>query len=677
MKKRMLRSWLCWLVWLLVAAIFHLFGNSAGTLVVFVTAAILPPLLILPVFLSRKKLQIHVEVPSGGRMGETLSGNLRVCQTGGLPIAAVHCVLRCENSATGESVEETCVFSPGRKRVGIPFTVTLGGGTLVFSVKAFAVSTFGLTAVRVPNAVRQIVTSWSEVCPLTEPDPAETQAIREYLPGDSLRSIHWKLSQKTDKLMVREYGATVQETAWPVVLPDTGARSTMPTEGGVQLHMQRSQDWRLGPALVTLLLAESLLCGLMGGLLSMVQRPDLLWTFLPGGVLVALGLLFFRADQGWRRFTLGVGGGAVLAAIVGIGSFSNGLGAFFNLLFSASEERQAYLYERLVSSGATGSLAFFLVLIGLLAACLFAAGLRGKRLLPVALPILLCVGMQVYFGVFPAAPWLLVLFFAFAVFAGTVISGGNGVPARVFLAGLLAIICAITLAVYPGENPALTTLSESIRDRFDEQIASPFSSEHQNPQEAELDASNGSKGNFEESGDGMDVAKTSEGFLGATLGTFQQLQNWAAQALLMLFAAVALYLMGWLGVRTWKMWRYRKQFGASNVSIAIRHMFRYQFALLQLMGLKSANLDFSEYVIPLQSLTDAAYGASYQNAVMLWQEAAFSEHLMTEAQRLQMRAIVTQTTQTALAHSGFRRKCRLYLFLGFGRIGEKNEKTIV
>ena len=34
-------------------------------------------------------------------------------------------------------------------------------------------------------------------------DPGEVRAIREYVPGDPVRNIHWKLSEKTDKLLVK------------------------------------------------------------------------------------------------------------------------------------------------------------------------------------------------------------------------------------------------------------------------------------------------------------------------------------------------------------------------------------------------------------------------------------------------------------------------------------------
>ena len=37
-------------------------------------------------------------------------------------------------------------------------------------------------------------------------DVSEISEIREYIPGDKLQSIHWKISAKQDKMMVKEYG---------------------------------------------------------------------------------------------------------------------------------------------------------------------------------------------------------------------------------------------------------------------------------------------------------------------------------------------------------------------------------------------------------------------------------------------------------------------------------------
>ncbi len=41
-------------------------------------------------------------------------------------------------------------------------------------------------------------------------DPSETFGLRSYQPGDSMKTIHWKLSGKMDELMIREWGLPVE-----------------------------------------------------------------------------------------------------------------------------------------------------------------------------------------------------------------------------------------------------------------------------------------------------------------------------------------------------------------------------------------------------------------------------------------------------------------------------------
>lgn len=40
----------------------------------------------------------------------------------------------------------------------------------------------------------------------TGTDPGETAGIREYVPGDSIKAIHWKLTAKTGQTLIREFG---------------------------------------------------------------------------------------------------------------------------------------------------------------------------------------------------------------------------------------------------------------------------------------------------------------------------------------------------------------------------------------------------------------------------------------------------------------------------------------
>jgi len=67
--------------------------------------------------------------------------------------------------------------------------------------------------VRITLAENETVTADSERWSSNHPghDPSETFGFRTYVPGDPIRQIHWKLSQKTDSLMVRELGLPVAE----------------------------------------------------------------------------------------------------------------------------------------------------------------------------------------------------------------------------------------------------------------------------------------------------------------------------------------------------------------------------------------------------------------------------------------------------------------------------------
>ena len=51
-------------------------------------------------------------------------------------------------------------------------------------------------------------------------DLSEIYDIREYVPGDDIRSIHWKLSSKTENLILREASDPSHYNV--VLLPDFG-----------------------------------------------------------------------------------------------------------------------------------------------------------------------------------------------------------------------------------------------------------------------------------------------------------------------------------------------------------------------------------------------------------------------------------------------------------------------
>lgn len=71
-------------------------------------------------------------------------------------------------------------------------------------------------------------------------DPSEVLEIREYRAGDRLQKIHWKLSQRTDTLMVKEYSEPIGFAV--VFLLDTGNFSEAYLETFMSISMEMCQE---------------------------------------------------------------------------------------------------------------------------------------------------------------------------------------------------------------------------------------------------------------------------------------------------------------------------------------------------------------------------------------------------------------------------------------------------
>lgn len=66
-------------------------------------------------------------------------------------------------------------------------------------------------------------------------DPSETFDIREYVPGDDVRSIHWELSSKTDTWILREASDPTHYQV--VMMPDFGLDQLEKEESGDEINM--------------------------------------------------------------------------------------------------------------------------------------------------------------------------------------------------------------------------------------------------------------------------------------------------------------------------------------------------------------------------------------------------------------------------------------------------------
>lgn len=201
----------------------------------------------------RKRLSAVLAAGLSCWKGGPLPVTLTVSNTGFFTAPQVRAVVRCRDLLTGEQWEKTLRLAvPGRGEGSAAASFTPPHcGKLELTVQTLtAFDIFGLWGTRrsvsltasalVLPELWPVTLSLSEHClpdadsaeySMTHPgdDPSETFGLREYQNGDRLRSIHWKLSEKTDDLMVRQLGLPVDDTLL-LVLDNSAAVPPSPLE---------------------------------------------------------------------------------------------------------------------------------------------------------------------------------------------------------------------------------------------------------------------------------------------------------------------------------------------------------------------------------------------------------------------------------------------------------------
>lgn len=217
--------------WLLLVCASLALGLVNGTAAALLTGLVLVliPLvsLILNLYL-RKKIRSELVGTCNLRKGTEGSVLLKLTNPTVLPIPAAVCRVFAVNQLNGsQSTIRVKTWLPPRKEQTVP--VKIGSdycGRLRLSVERITLyDCFGVLGVRAPmDSVAHVTVQpdtfepeisllpWegsadeSEVYSQERPgsDFTEVFQIREYVPGDSPKQVHWKLSSKFDRLIVRD-----------------------------------------------------------------------------------------------------------------------------------------------------------------------------------------------------------------------------------------------------------------------------------------------------------------------------------------------------------------------------------------------------------------------------------------------------------------------------------------
>ena len=228
-----MRRWV-YAAWLLGSAVLYVMENNTGTRAVLLASLLLPALSVLAAFLTARRAHAAFSLPASLRPGESARGRIVVSGTRLKDLCLWSGRLEAENTLTGE---RAMLELEGDLSFRLQSTLC---GFLRVQAKALACGDLlGLFAFPVPL-----------------PDPRETAAepvlfpvlaeggsfreggwgyagresgwdIRDYAPGDPVRSVHWKLSAKRDTLMVRESGRQAEDS---LILVLSGLSGALPED---------------------------------------------------------------------------------------------------------------------------------------------------------------------------------------------------------------------------------------------------------------------------------------------------------------------------------------------------------------------------------------------------------------------------------------------------------------
>lgn len=222
--------------WLLFLIGIWLFG--AGNVGIYLTAATLICLSLeaFAAFRAYSGVSVGFSAQSTAAKNSDIPLKVTARNESRFAAAKVKVSLKCRNLFTGESETKTAWLSVGgRSKAEVIMTVGSArcGKFTATATEIAVIDAFGIFCMKKQTAETTSVLILPNIRPIKlsvgqhmaqDPDSAEysmlssgndlgeTFALREYRSGDRIRDIHWKLSEKTDSLTVREYGLPINNT---------------------------------------------------------------------------------------------------------------------------------------------------------------------------------------------------------------------------------------------------------------------------------------------------------------------------------------------------------------------------------------------------------------------------------------------------------------------------------
>ena len=335
-----------------------------------------------------------------------------------------------------------------------------------------------------------------------------------------------------------------------------------------------------------------------------------------------------------------------------------GAQALLNRLFEASEQVNAYVYDRFpVDSGQTVVPAAALLSIMLLAllALTLVSGAAGPALSLMAG----YAALQVYFGLPLPNGVNVPIFVLFALW--TLARPWNKRKAGRILAAVAAVSLAVAFFL-PGVDGATEDASERVRDWLSRTAWQITGSVRET--EAEEAETRHTHTLSLKAGD-REARPDREYRLALVEEEQISMPHWVnyVRILLLLLLTVALVILPFLpfaalNARRKKTEEIRKSFQSADVSEAVCAIFQHVIAWLEATGNGAGNLPYIQWPVHLPRDFPKSYPGQFAQCAAVFEEANYSFHPLPEERRQQALELLCATEQLLLSKSNWKQKLR-------------------
>ena len=333
--------------------------------------------------------------------------------------------------------------------------------------------------------------------------------------------------------------------------------------------------------------------------------------------------------------------------------------ALCNRLFAASERANAYAYDYFPTPG-NQSAALALVCTAFFVISYFSLAMLLRSSIMLLFFAVTSAGLQAYLGLSLSAWGNGLLFFALGL--GLVLFSAP--KKNIFPFAALALLVFIITAVFlPGVDAATEVLSEKVRDSLAlvtrkedalarENLDSALETRHVNSRSLLT---------------GEEKASVNREYRLLTVEEQQISQpHWIdyLRIILLLILSAGVVVLPflpflYLNARRKKAQEARRLFQAENAGEAVRAMFRHAVKYLENGGCGGGNQPFCQWVENWNDYLPESYRVQYAACAALFEEAAYSDHPMTEAQREQTRQFLAETERIFFDEADWKEKLRL------------------